>query len=435
MAKFLIKTLGCKVNQSESDSIYQSLKKKGFTEGSSNGNDLCLINTCAVTGKAAMQSRQAIRQIIRSNPDAKIIVSGCYAQIEPEILKNIEGVHQVVSQSLKHKIDEVTSSYEFPNKFPSVLWDDILNQKNFEEIYGEPVSKRSRPFLKIQDGCSSFCSYCVVPYTRGKNRSMPVENVLDHIQKLSLYGYKEIVLTGIHLGSYGKDIIPQTSFFELLQKINNLALNIRIRLSSIEPMELTDDIIRLVVDSNIFCKHFHIPLQSGDDTVLQNMHRPYKASLFKDMVEFIHKLMPDACIGTDVLVGFPGETEDAFNNTRKFIEELPISYLHVFPFSFRPLVRANNFEGKISEDILKKRASIIRKIGAIKKEKFLHSLIGKTYETFIETKRDVSTGQLKGISTNYAKIFLKGDDIVKNSLIYVNISNTFDKNFLIGKFI
>ncbi len=415
MKKFVFKTLGCKVNQCESELIADNLKEAGMLQiGAGSKADFCIINTCTVTGRASMQSRQAIRQLIRTCPDAHIIITGCYAQTEPDEIRKIKGVHEVIENSEKHRIPEL------------ILNRKICSNKSILVAAGS----RTRPFLKIQDGCDAFCTYCIVPYARGTSRSMPFNQVIENIKNLKKKGCHEVVLTGIHLGRYGKDLLPKTALIDLLKAIDELKPINRVRLSSIEPCELSDDIIKLVADSKTFCRHFHLPLQSGCDTVLKRMHRPYTSSFFKDLILKINKILPDAAIGVDVLIGFPGETDDAFENTCSIIRELPVTYLHVFPFSPRKGTKAFDYPDKVKESIIKDRCKKIRDLGMEKKEKFFEKAIGKKAQVLIEAKRHTPTGLLKGMTSNYIPVLIEGEDQLKNKIIDVNIYKKTDRFFM-----
>jgi len=422
MQNYSITTLGCKVNHCESESIIQILKESGWTSVPL-GEDakFCIINTCTVTRKAAMQSRQAVRHAIRSNPGARIIVTGCYAQTEPDDIKKIKGVHYIIGHAGKHKIPGIiTSTEEKDFVFPVTIYNDIINEKTFKQM---PVAlgERTRPFLKIQDGCNAFCSYCIVPYARGRSRSMPLKNILNNIIRIKKSGYREVVLSGIHLGRYGFDLSPQTNLTKLIKRINKSRAIERIRISSIEPFELTEAIIKTVAESDIFCRHFHIPLQSGDNLILKKMRRPYTRAMFRKLLYRIHELIPDAAIGVDTIIGFPGETEEAFKNTYNLIEELPATYFHVFPFSSRKGTLASSFPDKVPSKIIKERCKKMRDLGNIKKKEFYKKNIGKKVEVLIEGKRDKATGFLKGMTSNYLPIFLSGNDDLKNTIVGAKI--------------
>jgi threonylcarbamoyladenosine tRNA methylthiotransferase MtaB len=431
--KFRITTLGCKVNQYESEAIAQRLKDLGCVPaGAGDPADLCIINTCTVTQKASMQSRQAVRQFIRSNPQAQIVVTGCYAQTEPDELKKIDGVHHIIGHGDKHNIPDIVLSQEKGIPFPSLIRRNIFHERHFKQIPVTVFGNRTRPFLKIQDGCNAFCTYCIVPYARGRSRSMPLESVLKNIHCLKQAGFHEVVLTGVHLGAYGLDLSPQTSLTALLDHIRKSNAMDRVRLSSIEPHELTQDIIKLVAETDIFCDHFHISLQSGDDRILKKMHRPYTSSFFIDLIVKIKDQVPDAAIGVDILIGFPGETENAFENTYSLIEKLPVTYLHVFPFSSRPGTPAGKYPQKIPQKTIKARCKKMRRFGSEKKGIFYETFIGKIVQVLIESKRDKATGLLKGITSNYIPVQVVGKDDLFNTLVQVNIEKVKNNNTVFG---
>jgi threonylcarbamoyladenosine tRNA methylthiotransferase MtaB len=431
--KFSITTLGCKVNQYESDAIAKRLEDLGCTPaGVQESADLCIINTCAVTQKAAMQSRQAVRQLIRSNPQAQIIVTGCYAQTEPDELKKIDGVHRIIGHGDKHHIPDFALSVEKAAFSPALIRRNILTETHFKHIPVTVCGNRSRPFLKIQDGCNAFCTYCIVPYARGRSRSMPLESVLKNIRCLKDAGFHEVVLSGVHLGAYGLDLSPQTSLTALLVRIHKTHTMDRVRLSSIEPNELTQDIMALVAESEIFCNHFHIPLQSGDDRILKRMHRNYTRAYFENLIYDIQKRIPDAAIGVDILIGFPGETENAFENTYALIEKLPVTYLHVFPFSPRPGTPADKYPHKVSAKIIKARCERMRRLGDEKKKAFYNMFTGKIVQILIEGKRDRTTGLLKGITSNYIPVHVVGKDNLFNTLAQVTIEKIEKNNTVFG---
>jgi threonylcarbamoyladenosine tRNA methylthiotransferase MtaB len=423
MPKFKITTLGCKVNQAESESIAHDLMSSEWSAIREREQaDVCIVNTCTVTQKASMQSRQAVRQAIRANPKAQIVVTGCYAQTAPQELKDIEGVTCIIGHGEKQTISSIVQTdrlgaYDFT--VPGC--GDIFKKRDFKLMPIATTAPRTRPFLKIQDGCDAFCTYCIVPFARGRSRSMAPDRVLQGIRQLAEADYHEVVLTGIHLGAYGRDLTPATNLTTLLCRIQALALIDRVRLSSIEPLELSRDIIQTVAESDIFCRHFHIPLQSGDDRILKKMGRPYSRQAFQDLIVKIHELMPDAAIGADTLIGFPGENEKAFEHTYNLIESLPVSYLHVFPFSVRPGTPAAKFTDNIPHEIIKDRCEQMRRLGQDKRMNFYREFVGKTMPVLIETKRDGATGLLKGISSNYLPVLIDGEDELKNKIVDVRI--------------
>ncbi len=423
MPKFSITTLGCKVNQAESEAIAQELLSSDWAAATDCGQaEVCIVNTCTVTQKASMQSRQAIRKAIRSNPKARIIVTGCYAQTAPQEISRIDGVDCLVGHDKKLSISRLIHRIgnEAPGN-PVASLTDIRNSRQFELMPPAISAARTRPFLKIQDGCDAFCTYCIVPYARGRSRSMPLDNVLQSIQQLAEADYREVVLTGIHLGVYGRDLSPGVDLAALLRRIRALNLIDRVRLSSIEPLEFTHEIIQLVAESDMFCRHFHIPLQSGDDRILKKMGRPYSRQVFHDLIVKIKELMPDAAIGADTLIGFPGESDAAFENTYNLIKDMPISYLHVFPYSVRPATPAAEYAHKIPPEIIKDRCEQMRKLGHATRMSFYRGFVGKTMPVLIETKRDRATGLLKGISSNYLPVLIDGRDEIKNKIVDVTI--------------
>jgi threonylcarbamoyladenosine tRNA methylthiotransferase MtaB len=432
MPKFTITTLGCKVNQYESDVIAKQLKAADWLPAPKNEpSEICIINTCTVTQKASMQSRQAIRRAIRTNPAARIVVTGCYAQTEPDVIEEIKGVHYIIGNSDKHAICEVIGSNRNSTSIrPLTICRDIQPDRDIAPVPDVVAGDRTRPFLKIQDGCDAFCTYCIVPYARGPSHSKSLESVLAGIKALSSSGYQEIVLTGIHLGNYGNDLIPKTCLGDLLNRIDSLNLIARFRLSSIEPLELTDDIINRVAESTVFCRHFHIPLQSGDDRILRKMGRPYTADGFRQKVTKIHRRLPDAAIGVDTLIGFPGETDTAFENTYTLIEALPVAYLHVFPFSPRPGTPAAGYPNKVSPDVIKHRCERLRALGNSKRNDFYNQFIGQKLEVLIETTRHKPTGLLKGLSSNYIPILIDANDDQKNKLMVVHAQKRIDVHVL-----
>jgi threonylcarbamoyladenosine tRNA methylthiotransferase MtaB len=449
---FVVTTLGCKVNQCESDALARHLEQQGVeriqgggdddtgveTSGAA-GVDLCIINTCTVTHKAAMQSRQAIRQAVRRHPAAQIIVTGCYAQIEPDVLAGIEGVDAVVGHGHKFELSQLIRSRktEFRSA-PDRLWSPVREEKVFAHLPVQAFGARTRPFLRIQDGCDAFCTYCIVPHARGPSRSMPPHQVVLQLAALGTEGFREVVLTGIHLGAYGQDLSPATSFAELLNDISAAGAVAQLRLSSIEPAELTTEIIATVAESQglkrgRICPHFHIPLQSGDDEILARMHRPNKGTLFDDRVLAIHRSLPQAAIGVDTLIGFPGESERAFENTYRRIEALPVTYLHVFPFSPRAGTPAFHFKDKVPQAVIKERCRRMRALGERKKRTFYQSLVGQCVRVLVEGR----TGRgerIKGTTPNYVPVTMdfRGSAPDTNTFVDVIIREVTDDLGVIG---
>jgi threonylcarbamoyladenosine tRNA methylthiotransferase MtaB len=412
---FKIVTLGCKVNQAESDTLAARLAGQGWRPaGPAEQADLCIVNTCTVTQKAAMQSRQAVRQAIQAHPRACVTVTGCYAETDPSALAAIPGVDYIVDQSGKAELDRIIEAVgpqrraqptrltgSTPGAPPPVAPDVSASG---------PLRGRTRPFVKIQDGCDAFCTYCIVPYARGRSRSASADSIIGAVRHLAAKGFLEVVLTGIHIGRYGRDQDPPASLFGLLRLLEASTEGVRLRLSSLEPLEVTPEIVALVAGSGRFCRHFHLPLQSGDARVLQRMGRPYGPGEFAAAVESIHRSMPEAAIGADVLVGFPGESEPAFRNTCALVEALPLSYLHVFPFSARPGTAAFDFPDRVPDPVIKARCRQLRRLGLAKRSAFHARFIGREVDALTESRRDPKTGQLKGVSDNYLPVVFEGGD-------------------------
>ncbi len=419
MPTFRIITLGCKVNQYESDALAQRLRGAGWLPASGNAPaDICIVNTCAVTGKAAMQARQAVRQAVRANPGARIVVTGCYAQIEAEALTAIDGVSTVIGQAHKHEIADRILGEDLLGAFADV---DIAKSRRYRHLPAATDTRRTRPYLKIQDGCDACCTYCIVPHARGRSRSLPMKAVLAEFSRFADAGRREVVLTGIHLGCWGMDLNPARSLTDLLRAVDAAAHGMRIRLSSIEPTELTDEIIDVVAASPRFCRHFHIPLQSGDAGILSRMRRPYDPDAFCRRVSAIRGRLPEAAIGADLLVGFPGEDAAAFENTCRLIEALPLSYLHVFPFSPRKGTPAARFADPVPEPEKRARCRRVRDIGREKRRAHYLSMIGRRTEVLIESRRDRITGLLRGLSDNYVPVLLDGGDALRERCVTVTV--------------
>jgi threonylcarbamoyladenosine tRNA methylthiotransferase MtaB len=431
MPSFRIITLGCKVNQYESDALAQRLRESGWIPATGDDPaDVCIVNTCAVTGKAAMQARQAMRQAVRANPGARIFATGCYAEIEAAALAKIDGVEAVFGQDRKHEIAERILDGD---RSGAPAEEETPDSRRYRHLPAAIDTRRTRPYLKIQDGCDAFCSYCIVPRARGRSRSLPMETVVAELSRFADAGRREVVLTGIHLGCWGLDLEPARSLTDLLRTVDALPHPMRIRLSSIEPTELSDDIIALVAASSRFCRHFHIPLQSGDAGILSRMRRPYGPDLFCRRVAAIRDRMPDAAIGADVLVGFPGEDAAAFENTCRLIETLPLSYLHVFPFSPRTGTPAARYPEPVPEPEKKARCRRVREIGRKKRQAHYRSMVGRRTEVLIENRRDRTTGLLHGLSGNYVPVLVDGDDRLREQCVPVTIERVDTRTRVFGR--
>jgi len=421
MARFAVTTLGCKVNQYESAGITEALLRHGHSlVPFSDMADIYIVNTCTVTGKTDYQSRQLIRRAHRTNPAASIIVTGCYAQTAPEKLAGLPGVTLVVGSERKEDIPDLIKGGL--NTTHEVMVSNIADKKDFSGLCPTSFPGHTRAYLKIQDGCNAFCSYCIIPYARGRSRSLPEVDVLERVANLSAAGYREIILSGIHLGMYGYDLAPGSNLLSLLRKIEAQGKVERLRISSIEPMEVSDELVGHIKDSQIICRHLHIPLQSGDNSVLKSMKRVYTRTQFRNRIARILDSIPGIAVGIDVMVGFPGEGDNEFHATKELIAGMDVAYLHVFPYSPRHGTEAFGLAAKVSEPVKKERGAILREIGRKKRFDFHRRFVGQRLAVLIEDTRDRETGLMKGFSDNYVPVLLTdGDDSLANRIVDITV--------------
>jgi len=406
MTTVSVATLGCKVNQFESEALTDALEQREYAVVPfEEGADVTIINTCTVTHRADFQSRQMVRRASRSNPNSLIIVTGCYPQVEPDAFTKMKGVHYLLGNGEKSRIPDFLSSME-QGKFPRVQVGDIQKERLFSEIPLHSFHRHTRAFLKIQDGCNAYCSYCIVPHARGRSRSLPPERVVQNLKALKERGFKEVVLTGIHLGAYGFDFDPPFPLEKLVRQLEKEETPDRIRLSSIEPGDFSPELISALSQSNKICPHLHIPIQSGDDEILEKMERGYDRSFLSDLVHELHLRISKLSIGADVIVGFPGETEEKFNHTVGLVESLPFSYLHVFPFSRRKGTPAFQFPRGVDEKEIKRRAEAMRELGWQKRRAFYHQFLNQELSVLVEDRKEKETGRWKGLSRNYIPVLL-----------------------------
>jgi threonylcarbamoyladenosine tRNA methylthiotransferase MtaB len=424
--KVALFTVGCKLNQYETQAIAEELEDCGFERVDfSQPADIYVINTCTVTKESDYSSRQAIYRAKRRSPQAKIVVTGCYAQVEKESLEKLPGVSLVVKQDQKGELAHLVAN---------LLGDDSVEpkeKKKEDEFFCFKVckhAKHTRALVKIQDGCDKKCSYCVVPLARGKEKNREVNSILAEIDGLVENGYKEVVLTGVHIGRYNRDGV---NLVELTERILDNTTVQRLRFSSIDPKEFSDELIDLISRSKRIARHLHIPIQSGDDHILSLMKRDYTTDGYRRLLEKIENAVSEVMIGTDVIVGFPGETDDQFENTHQFIWTSPLNYLHVFSYSDRKGTVASQIPDKVPPQIIRKRSEILHDLGRKKWENYLEGFIGKKLEVLVEQKRDKTTKRLTGLSDNYIRVLLEGEDSLKNKIVSVSILQR-KGNFLIG---
>src|SRR5882724_2253362 len=466
MPTFFIEQFGCRATQADGAALERQLLDRGCTSAPTPAAaDIVVINTCTVTASADAQARDAIRKLHTANPAVRVIVTGCYAQRAPEELAALPGVSWVVGNSHKPQIPQLIDSLSaaapaelaksandfFPaaglhskstalfhsfqgaqpypersqaNAGPrlgNVLTGDIFEQNI---LLSAPVlggeGRHTRPTLKIQDGCDSRCSFCVIPFVRGKSRSLPSDTVIREIRQLSAAGYREIVLSGINLGTYGRDLSPRVEFEDLLRRILGETSVARLRISSIEPLDVTQDLVDLFASTDRMAQHFHMPLQSASDRILAAMHRWYRAEHYARRVELIHDRLRHAAIGADVITGFPGETEDNHAATLAFIERLPFTYLHVFSFSKRPGTRAASLANEVPGAVIKRRARELRSLGEAKAAAFRQSQIGRTLRVLTLRREDPAEGlemdTTPALSSNYLKVRVNGSHPANNCL-------------------
>ena len=419
--EFRVITLGCKVNQYESAFLRQALEDGGWCKGASGRQvDVAVINTCMVTQSAAHQSRQAIRKAIRENPGAMIVVVGCYAQVSPEELSAIRGVGLVAGNTAKGDLPSMLLNTERPNA-KGTLVKAFEPGAAFEILPVRRFSDRSRAFLKVQDGCDSFCSYCIVPSARGHPRSLVPDNVISMLRRFSEEGYKEVVLTGIHLGKYGADLSEDISLKGLLRLIGKQGFSVRIRLSSIEPNEIDEELVGMMSCEGWLCRHFHIPLQSGDERVLKAMNRHYSPEDFARLINRIHEAIPFVALGVDVMAGFPGEDDRAHRNTLSLIDQLPVSYLHVFPFSRRPGTPAALLGKQNDPERIKDRASELRELGKQKRVTFYRSCLDKKFQVLFEKLDSEELQRFTGTSDNYLPVVVRSSRDLRGQMVPVSV--------------
>lgn len=401
MKRVAIATLGCKTNQFESAAMIEQFERAGyavvpFTQPA----DIYVVNSCTVTARTDAETRRLIRRARRLNPAARVVATGCYAQVAQGELEQMPELDSVLGNKEKQDIIGLVETGESRVT-------DIAGERTAGPLKLESFAEHTRAFLQAQNGCNSFCAYCIVPYARGRSRSVPLEDVLQGVRNLAANGYKEVVLTGIHLGAFGLDLANPESLTGLVRRIDAERLVPRLRIGSVEPNELTDELLSLMATSEIICPHLHLPLQSGSDSVLQRMGRRYTAAFFRDLMAKISTVLPNAFIGADVIAGFPGESEEEFSETLRLIEDLPFSDLHVFPYSSRPGTKATGLPGQVPGNVIKKRAEVLRDCAAGKKAGFLSKQVGRGLQVLVQGY-DETSGGCSGISRNYVTVRFPG---------------------------
>lgn len=428
-------TLGCKLNFSETSTIARNFKDEGFDRiDFSEKADMYVINTCSVTENADKKFKDIVKLALKSNPDAFVAAVGCYAQLKPEELANINGVDLVLGATEKFKITDYLNDLT-KNDFGEIHSCEIEEANFYVGSYS--IGDRTRAFLKVQDGCDYVCTFCTIPLARGISRSDKLEKVLLNAKEISDQGIKEIVLTGVNIGDYGKGEFGNKkhkhTFLELIQSLDKVLGIERIRISSIEPNLLKNETIKFVAESNTFVPHFHMPLQSGSNKLLRLMKRRYQRELYKERVLEIKKYMPNACIGVDVIVGFPGETDELFLETYHFLNELDISYLHVFTYSERVNTPAANMQGVVPKNIRKKRSKMLRGLSVKKRRSFYESQLNTSHSVLFESEN--KKGYINGFTENYVKVKAPWNPILVNTKQEVTLTKIDDDGLVRFKFL
>ncbi len=425
-------TLGCKLNYAETSTFRQSFVSGGFdVVDFRERSDVVLVNTCSVTANADREARKLVRQALRRSPDAYVIVVGCYAQLRPEEIASIEGVDLVLGAEEKFRVMDFLPGGLEKNQ-TRIFVGDIDEADSFGVAYSAEEGGRTRAFLKVQDGCDYNCSYCTIPMARGASRSQSIEETLKHATEIIGRGFQEIVLSGVNVGDYGSgdggSSGDGSSFYDLLLALTGLEGDFRIRISSIEPNLLTDEIIALTTASRRLCRHFHIPLQSGSDEVLKLMRRRYDSQLFRERIETIVRHVPDAAIGIDVIVGSPGESRELFEETYRFLVETPFAYLHVFNYSERPGTHAVTIGDKVPAAERAERSRMLRGLSVKKRQAFHESQLGRDFDVLLESGEE--NGMLSGFSGNYVRIAVPWNPRLEHTLQRVSAVEVADGRVL-----
>jgi len=405
--RIAITTLGCKINQYDSAVIQGRLEGRHSFVGFDEAADCYLINTCTVTDRADWEARQLVRRAKRRNPAAKVLVTGCYAQVSPQEVARVPGVDFVVGLN---RLDDLLRWVEsVPAGDTQIAVSDVKRERGVPVLGTRALPGHTRAFLKIQEGCNYSCSYCIIPTARGLSRSVAPGEVLEQARRLAGAGYKELVLTGIHLGGYGQDLNPKIDLAELVERITDSGLIARLRLSSLDPREVPDRLLDLIAASSVICPHLHICAQAGDDLILKQMRRNYDTAYYRDLLARVRARLPQAAIGSDIIVGFPGESDQQFEQSLQYFDSLPLTYFHVFPYSSRRGTAAASLTDHVSGAVKKQRAQRMRALGARKKNEFCASFVGRRVSVLVEEKLDGVSGLRRGFSRNYLPVLAPAD--------------------------
>lgn len=421
MKKVAFYTLGCKVNQYETEAMLELFEKEGYEKAETEDYaDVYVINTCTVTHMSDRKSRQYIRRMKKKNPDAIIAVVGCYSQVSPEEILSIDEVNLVMGTNDRKKIVEEVKKIDASRKVSTV--DDIMKVKAFEEIEINKTNGKTRAFMKIQDGCDRYCSYCIIPYARGRVRSRDLESIVKEVENLASNGYKEVVLTGIHVASYGKDIKEtDIKLLDVIKQINDIEGIERIRLSSVEPILFTDEFVEAVSTMDKVCPHYHLSLQSGCDETLKRMKRRYTTEEYKAIVDRLRAAIPNVSITTDVIVGFPGETNEEFDKTYEFLKDIELTHMHVFKYSPRKGTPAATMENQVDPSTKHDRSEKLLQLNEENFNKFGQKMLDKEFNVLFEQK--VGDNKYEGLTENYVKVIVESDNDISEQILKVKIKD------------
>jgi threonylcarbamoyladenosine tRNA methylthiotransferase MtaB len=429
--KIAITTLGCKVNQYDSAVIQNRLEARHSFVPFGEAADCYVINTCTVTDRADWEARQLVRRAKRANPGAQVIVTGCYAQVNPSEVARLPGVDYVVGLN---RLDDLARFVDLPEKPPEavIAVNEVKRERGVPVMGTQALPGHTRAFLKIQEGCNYSCSYCIIPAARGLSRSVRPREVLEQVRVLAGAGYKEVVLTGIHLGGYGHDLSPKTDLTSLLEMIVESGLLPRLRLSSLDPREVPDRLLDLMAGSKVICPHLHICAQAGDDGILKQMRRNYDRVYYRELLRKASERLPGAALGSDIIVGFPGESDGQFESSLEYFASLPLTYFHVFPYSVRRGTAAASLPDPIPAGIKKSRARKMRELGAFKKHAFYARFLGQTTAVLVEQKNDKTSGRHRGFSRNYLQVMFTGGWNITNREVTVRLDGL-QNGWLLGE--
>ena len=421
MRNFYVQNFGCRATQADGAAVEQQFLNRGLERAAAPSEaQVVILNTCTVTASADQDARAAIRRIHRENPKCQIIVTGCYAQRAPEQVAALPGVAQVIGNSHKHRLAEIAEPAFLPlehlqtqdtaHEIPIFVSDIFAHAELLAAPVFDAANERTRPNLKVQDGCDNRCSFCVIPSVRGSSRSLPLSQILEQVTALIGAGYREVVISGINLGRWGRDLPGRLCFEDLVRSILDHTSLEKLRISSVEPMDWSDQLIELIAASARIAKHAHVPMQSGSDRILRRMYRKYRPWHYREKIEKIRTALPDAAIGADVMVGFPGETDADFEQTRRMIDDLPFTYLHVFTYSARPTTPAAEMSDQVPARVARERNRALRELAAKKKLAFMRAFVGKTLPAITLSRTPTSAGCdfTEALTDNYLKLWLNG---------------------------